>query len=239
MYAEGCLVLALCLSRGIVSAPSSPTSISVGAGSAMLIGVLVMGAVGEAGCVSMSMGGTIVSTCSHSNFMLHSTLTLPALGWYIQCAALLMLKPTNHASLALPSSLELVGSWTQAFCPYSQEAMRSGLHLVSASYEVDLSRALVDVQFFSQTTCIRASAHSPFGNWATWSMARTCSRSVRFSLSATLFSWGVSCTVSLCSVPCLARWVLNVPLRYSLPRSDRSARNLVLCWVQAQASNPR
>ena len=95
------------------------------------------------------------------------------------------------------------------------------------------------LRFFRQTACIRASAHNPFGNWAAWSMAQTHSRSVRFSLLVTLFSWGVLCMMSLHSVPCLVRWVLNVPLRYSPPRSDHRVRILVLCWVRAQASNPR
>jgi len=154
--------LAPCPSSGMGSGPSS---LLVGQWAPVLFHHSSGVGNGGGGCHHGWVHGpddSSMSTCSHSNLTLCSTLTLTCQA-SIHGALCSWSQATHCASLALPLSLKLVGSCTQAFCPHLWATTRLGLCPVSASYGVTLSSTLVDVQFFSQTMYIRASAQIPWG----------------------------------------------------------------------------
>ena len=148
----------------------------------------------------------------HSDLMFLSVVMLRLLGQYMHDTWLCVSNPIHLPSLMWPSSFGLLGSCTQTRSPHSCSSLRSGFSLVSASYGVQPRSDLIDVQFVSQTTCMRASPQSAMGNWLACRRAWTLSISVWFSLSTMPFSSRVSCEVSRRSVPCLARWALKALL---------------------------
>ncbi|KZT18201.1 hypothetical protein NEOLEDRAFT_1195114, partial [Neolentinus lepideus HHB14362 ss-1] len=139
-----------------------------------------------------------------SKYTLHSTITVRVLGQYTRYPFNSSDIPTKHPSRALAASLESGCSWrTHTREPQACRPHRSGFLPVSASYSVIPSSAFVDVRFLSQTAWRTASPHKNLGSLLECSIAWTFSSRVRFKHSAMPFCAGVSCTVSLNSVPAL------------------------------------
>ena len=139
--------------------------------------------------------------------------------------------PSQQALCTCGSSLEPEGPWTQTVDPHSKAVERLGLNPVAASSGVFPGTDSVKVWFLSQQTCLTASPHRKWGRLLACKMAWMCSISVWLSHSATLFCWGVSCTVSLCIVPAALRCLMNTLPIYSLPQSLWRTLIWALWWT--------
>src|SRR5882724_8861363 len=112
-----------------VYGPFSPMSRSGGAG--VILSLVIPDVVGV-GVGLSGVGGSVMSTWSHWNFILCSMLTLSLSGWKTWCPLVLESNLTQCASLDHLSSLELAPSWTQIFCPHLWMSTKLGLVSVSA-----------------------------------------------------------------------------------------------------------
>src|SRR6267142_319867 len=139
---------------------------------------------------------------------------------------LLASNPTHRTGHVWASSLEPSPQCTHTCCPHSGTPARLGFCPVSFLCGVTSLSTLVVVRFFTQMTKFTASTQSDFGSPDWIRHAWTHSMMCRLRDSATPLCCGVSCMVSLHSVPCSVRNLVNSLLVYSPPRSDR---NRLIC----------
>src|SRR5882672_665062 len=139
--------------------------------------------------------------------------------------------PTQRAGHACASNFEPSLRCTHTHCPHSGTPARLGFHLVSFSCGVTSLSTLVVVRFFTQMMKFAASTQSDFGSPDWIRHARMHSMMRWLSDSATLLCCSVSCVVSLHSVPCSARNLVNLFLVYSPLQSDHNHLICMLCCV--------
>src|SRR6266850_6596443 len=130
--------------------------------------------------------------------------------------------PTHRVGHARASSLEPSPRCTHTHCPHSGTPARLGFRLVSFLCSIMSPSTLVVVRFFTQMTKFAASAQSDFGSPDWIRHARMCSMMRRLSNSVTLLCCSVLCMVSLCSIPCSTRNLVNSFPVYLPPWSDHN-----------------
>src|SRR6267142_2278183 len=144
---------------------------------------------------------------------------------------LLASNPTQHAGHVQASSLEPSLRCTHTHCPHSGTPARLGFHLVGFLCGITSLSTLVVVRFFTQMMKFAASTHSDFGSLDWIRHAWTHSMMHQLSNSATLLCCSVSCVVSLCSIPCSARNLVNLFPVYLPLRSDHNRLIHTPCCV--------
>src|SRR6266850_1831191 len=144
---------------------------------------------------------------------------------------LLASNPTQHVGHACASNFEPSPRCTHTRCPHSSTPARLGFHLVSFLCGITSPSTLVVVRFFTQMMKFVASAQSDFGSLDWIRHAQTCSMMCQLSDSVTLLCCGVSCVVSLHSIPCSMRNLVHSFPVYSPPRSDHNCLIRTLCCV--------
>ena len=144
---------------------------------------------------------------------------------------LLASNPTQCAGHARASSLEPSLQCTHTRRPHSSTLARLGFCPVSFLCGVMSPSTLVVVRFFTQMMKFAASTQSDFGSPDWIRHARMHSMMRWLSDSATLLCCSVSCVVSLHSVPCSARNLVNLFLVYSPLQSDHNHLICMLCCV--------
>src|SRR6267142_1255552 len=144
---------------------------------------------------------------------------------------LLASNPTQHMGHAWASSFKLSLQCTHTCCPHSGTPARLGFRPVSFSCGVMSPSTLVVVQFFTQMMKFMASAQSDFSSpdWIRHAQMRSMMH--QLSDSATPLCCGVLCMVSLCSIPCSMRNLVNSLPVYSPPWSNHNRLICMLCCV--------
>src|SRR6267142_573617 len=135
---------------------------------------------------------------------------------------LLASNPTQCMGHVQASSFEPSPRCTHTRCPPSSTLARLGFHPVSFLCGVMSLSTLVVVWFFTQMMKFVASTQSDFGSLDWIRHAGMCSMMWQLSDSLTPLCCGMSCIVSLRSMPCSAGNLLNSLPVYSPPRSDHN-----------------
>src|SRR6267142_199194 len=135
---------------------------------------------------------------------------------------LLLSNPTQHMGHAWASSLEPSPRCTHTHCPNLGTPARLGFCLVNLSCGVMFPSTLVVVQFFTQMTKFAASTQSAFGNLDWIKHAQMHSMMCQLSNSMTPLCCSMLCMVSLHSVPCSMRNLVNSLPVYSPLWSDHN-----------------
>src|SRR6266850_1579157 len=114
---------------------------------------------------------------------------------------------------------------------HSSTPARLGFHPVSFLCSIMSPSTLVVVWFFTQMTKFAASAQSDFGSLDWIRHAQMCSMMCQLSDSVTPLCCSVLCMVSLHSVPCSARNLVNSFPVCSPPWSDCNRLIRMLCCM--------
>src|SRR6266850_6460050 len=139
--------------------------------------------------------------------------------------------PTQRAGHVRTSSFEPSPRCTHTHCPHSGTPARLGFCPVSFLCSVTSPSTLVMVWFFTQMMKFAASTQSDFGSPDWIRHAWTHSMMHRLSNSATPLCCGMSCVVSLHSIPCSARNLVNSLPVYLPPWSNHNCLIHMLCCM--------